>query len=326
VTDHVDERPEDVAAPRQGRRPARNPSPTGTSSAHSITTASPFADAIEPFAHHMAECDLAESTIGAYGHDLGLLAEYLGEGATLGACSTERLRGFVRWLRHERDAPCSLCSLDRRISAVKMLFSWLAATGALPEDPAEPLLYHGATSPLPEILSEEDIARVLQVTESMRDAAESPDARPHLLISLLLETGIKKSEALGIELGHLGRGERGRPTVYIHYDKPRQRFKSRRLALPLDWSRTYALYRRRYAPRTNLFECTGRNLEYVLHGISDLAGLETRLTFDMLRWTSATRALREGMDPERLRRKLGLSRIAWREAYEIIQELAEGAL
>jgi hypothetical protein len=57
---------------------------------------------------------------------------------------------------------------------------------------------------------------------------------------------------------------------------------------------------------------TPRNLEYVLHNVTILAGLRHKLTFEMLRWTSAVRSLQGGMDDDRLRRRLGLSHMAWR--------------
>lgn len=305
-------------------------SPEETSCAEPATLAlaadDPLTEALQPFRKHMERREFAVNTIKSFGHDLGLLVDFMGERATLRACSPTKLDAFIEYLRVERDVPCSLKSLDRRITTLKVFFGWLASAGVLASDPAAGLIHHGATSPLPRILSEVECEAVLAVTRDMRDAAEAPDARPHLLISLLLATGIKKAECMRIALDHLRLDHEAGPAVYIHYEKPRQQFKSRLLALAEDWPQTWALYVQRYQPTERVFECTARNLEYMLHNLSTVVGLNHHLTFDELRWTSAVNHYRQGMGPDRLRRRLGLSKIAWREALPIIIKLAEGPL
>jgi site-specific recombinase XerD len=281
---------------------------------------------MEPFTEYMQQKGFAENTIASFLGDMGLLIKFLGPETALDKCSTQQLERFLDFIRTGRGVPCSPKSLDRRITTLKVFFGWLAEKSVLPNDPAAPLVHYGARSPLPTILVEEQIREVLRVTKAMRDAEEAPDARPHLLITLLLATAIKKAECMRIELHHIDLSDAAQPSVYIHYDKPRQRFKTRRLALPADWPQTLEVYLRRYQPKERLFECTPRNLEYVLHNISTLAYLANPMTFEMLRWTSATQSLREGMDEERLRKRLGLSRIAWQETLPILQKLAEGPL
>jgi integrase/recombinase XerD len=46
----------------------------------------------------------------------------------------------------------------------------------------------------------------------------------------------------------------------------------------------------------------------------------------MLRWTSAVRDYRDKMDPDHLRKKLGLSKITWRETSEKLAKIAEPGL
>jgi integrase/recombinase XerD len=116
------------------------------------------------------------------------------------------------------------------------------------------------------------------------------------------------------------------PSVYIHYEKARQNWKSRRLALSPGFPKTLETYLRRYQPKALLFECTPRNLEYVLRAASLLAGLPVTLSFETLRWTSALRCYKAGMEPDRLRRRLGLSLIAWRETAPVLERLAQKPL
>ena len=291
-----------------------------------LTAQSPLSAALAPFEEHERRRELSANTIRCFRSDLRLLVDYLGEETPLGELTADRLVDFLLYLQEERDAPCSPKSLHRRVTALKAFFGWLADEGVLPHDPAAALAREAVDSPLPHALSEAELERLLAVTRSMRDAADAPDARPHLLVQLLLDTAIKKSECLGILLNQIDLSDPSQPSVYIHYERPRQRFKSRRLALSAEFVATLPIYLRRYEPRAHLFECTGRNLEYVLHTLSLLAALAQPLTFETLRWTSALRSFKAGADPEHLRRRLGVAQITWRSTLAVLQTLAAGPL
>ena len=292
----------------------------------SLDATDPLYKALEPFAAYMADKEFAENTIKAFLNDIKLFVEFMGAETPIIECSTNKLKRFVRYLQIERGVPCSPKSLDRRVTTLKVFFGWLAHYDVIPADPSAPLI-HQATGPrLPTALNDAQIRALLSVTKSMRDAPVAPDARPHLLVTLLISTGIKKAECMRLTLEHIDLSNPERPTIYIHYDKPRQRFKARRIALPAEWAETLQRYLKRYQPRDYLFECTPRNLEYVLHSVSTLTRLPRKLTFEMLRWTSAVTSFKAGMDEEHLRKRLGLSRISWRETLPIIQHLAEEPL
>jgi site-specific recombinase XerD len=286
----------------------------------------PLRAAWGPFTTYMRQREFSEHTISAFLNDLDLLADYLGPETLLIKCTTPRLEEFVHHLQYGRGVPCSGKSLDRRITTLKVFFGWLAQKNILHSDPAAPLIHHQARSPLPQILNDKQLAALLDTTRSMRDADKAPDARPHLLVSLILDTAIKKAECMNIALAQIDVSDPAQPTVYINYDKPRQRFKIRRLALGAEWTKTLERYLRRYQPRTKLFECTPRNLEYMLHTVSLVAVLPFPLTFEMLRWTSAVRSLKAGMAEEHLRKRLGLSRISWEQTLPILKKLAEWPL
>ena len=291
-----------------------------------VTSATPLAAAIGPFRQYMLEREFATNTINSFLNDLSLYMRYVGPDSLLKDHSTHTLEGFIQYLTADRGAPCSPKSLGRRITTLKVFYGWLASHDILQSDPAAPLIHRSANATMPQVLTDEQVEKLLALTQSLRDAPEAPDARPHLLITLLLGTAIKKAECMRILLRQINVGDPGAASVYIHYDKPRQRHKSRQLQLPSDFAETLKLYLRRYQPRERLFECTPRNLEYVLHSISELANLPMSLTFEMLRYTSATRSLRRGIDPEHLRLRMGLSSISWRDTYPLLQKLAQGPL
>ncbi|NLE44633.1 MAG: tyrosine-type recombinase/integrase, partial [Chloroflexi bacterium] len=189
-------------------------------------------------------------------------------------------------------------------------------------DPAEAVIHRSVTAPLPEILSDEAVEQVLAVTEAMRHG-EHPDARPHLLFTLLLHTGIKKSEAVSIVLNHIDVIDPMHPVLWIRYANPRRRHKERKLALPEWWPTVLAEYQAQYRIHDALFPWTARNLEYVLRDIAEAADLGRGLSFEMIRWTCAVRDHRAGMSDTALRQKLGISKITWREVRLKVVQMAD---
>ncbi|MGC8838239.1 MAG: tyrosine-type recombinase/integrase, partial [Anaerolineae bacterium] len=213
----------------------------------------------------------------------------------------------------------------RRVTTLKVFFRWLHETGVLSRDPAAALIQRSVRAPLPRPLTDEEVDRLLAAAREQM-AGEDPDPRPYVLAALLLHTGIKKGECVGIRLADLDLSAREGPSVLIRYDSPRQQHKERRLALPASLVPAIREYLARYQPREFLFPWTARNLEYVLRDLGRQAGIQGSVSFDRLRWTAALRDWKAGMDPDHLRRKLGLSRIAWQEVEEKLQRLSQPAL
>jgi integrase/recombinase XerD len=286
-----------------------------------LTRSASLRAAIASFEEYMRQQGFTENTSKAFLSDLGILLQFAGAGTAVGDISTNRLNQFVHWLRNERGVPCSTKSLARRVTTLKVFFGWLLDAGVLAQDPADPVIHKPAISPLPDILSEAQIERVLGVTQALR-GGERPDARPHLLVTLLLHTGIKKSECMNIVLNHVDFTDPAQPVLWIRYANPRRRHKERKLSLPSWWPAILAEYRAQYEPESRLFPCTARNLEYVLAGVAEQAELSNGLSFEMLRWTSAVSDYRAGMTPGKLRQKLGISKITWREVGNKIEKLA----
>lgn len=291
-----------------------------------LTHESSLAAVIGGFHDHMTRQGYTENTIRAFLSDLRILTRYLGPGRAIGTISTKDLDDFLTYLRYYRGKPCSPKSYARRVTTLKALFGWLAKEKIIPRDPAAPLVQEQVTSPLPHILYADQVERLLDTARRLMEDPEDPDPRPYLLVSLLLKTGIKKGEAVRIRLSHIDLSDPQGPALYIRYASPRYHHKERKLRLPDDFAQTLARYRERYQPQERLFECTARNLEYVLQDVAERAGLPQGVSFEMLRWTAAVQDYRAGMDPDRLRQKLGLSEITWRDALRKIRMLAGPAL
>ncbi len=274
----------------------------------------------------MQRVRFSQNTIKSFLGDLSFLERYLGSDAEIGAIATGDLRRFMEYLRHGRGVPCTSKSYGRRLTTLKVFFGWLAETNVLGHDPAAPLVHEPAASPLPQVLFDEQVERALEAARRLAADPKNPDPRPLLLLSLILQTGMKKSECLALQHADFDLSDPQAPAVWIRYKDPRRRHKERKLALDPSLPALLRTYVEVYRPRPTLFPCTGRNLEYVLRRIAQLAGLEGGLSFEMLRWTCALRDFKSGMDPDRLRRKLGLSEISWEETLARLQALAANPL
>jgi integrase/recombinase XerD len=292
-----------------------------------LTARSPLHRALEAFHAYMVEQELSPNTVKAFDSDLRLLARYLGPRTVVGHIGSTELEGFLKYLRFERGVPCKMKSWARRLTTLKVLFAWLAEEKVIPKDPAASLVHHRVTTPLPQVLSAAEVTQLLSATSRWRHDAEKPDARSHLLVTLLLSTGIKKSECMNLAPSDIDASESAAPTLLVRYESIRQRFKERKLRLPPEFPAILSEYLQQYRPTAKLFPCTARNLEYVLDEASKRAGLPPRrVSFETLRYTCAVRDLREGMDEDVLRRKLGLSHITWADTLEKLKKLTAPAL
>jgi site-specific recombinase XerD len=290
-----------------------------------LKSGSSLKSAMGGFDAHMVRENFTENTRKAFRSDLGLLARYLGGQTAVGDVSTRRLQDFLTWLLNDRGVPCSPKSYARRVTTIKRFFAWLTEAGVIAGDPAAPIPHRPANTPLPDILYEDEVEALLATTQRMARHPDQPDARPNLLVRLLLETGIKKGECVRIALRHIDRSDPGGPALYIRYPDARMQKKERKLVLSSKLLWALDGYLAQYKPQSSLFNCTARNLEYVLNDAAAQAGIDD-ISFETMRWTCAVRDYRAGMDAEDLRHKLGLSPITWVDTLRKLEVLAEPGL
>lgn len=307
-------------AKRKPREPEARAAAPLTPSAP-LTATSSLAAAIGAYREHMLRQGLSHYTVVAFGGDLNIFRKWLGSNVALNEISTETLHRFLNWLRYERGVPCKPKSFQRRLTTLKVFFAWLKQTQVIAKDPAAPIAHIPVTTPLPEILYADQVAKLLDAARAARDAEKS-DVRPYLLVTLLLTTGIKKSETMALRLSDIDLSDPKQPVLYIRYSDVKKRFKERKLKLPPDFADSLARYCEQYHPKEHLFECTARNLEYVLADLAKMTGLGDTVSFESLRWTCAVRDYQSGLSEDHIRQKLGLTTITWEEAGERLRKLA----
>jgi len=265
-------------------------------------------------------------TVKAFIGDIGLLASYLPPDRSIGSITTSDLNNFLKWLTDERGVPCSPKTLARRITSIKAFFRWLHGAGVVLVDPAEKVVQKSVRSPLPKVLTRKEIEAVYEVADAYR-RTEKPDTRYYALLDLLLATGIKKSECLSLSPNHvhLDDDTDAGPMLFVRYNNPKHRYKERKIPLPDSWVAAYQDYGKEHDLSDQLFPWSQRRLEYLLEDLSNEAGLEKHLSFSMCRWTCALIDWQSGMEPEKIRQKLGISKVQWREVSQKLRRLAEKA-
>lgn len=291
-----------------------------TISAHIIATTT-IMPAVTAYEIYLNDQGRSPYTVKAFLSDLRLMASYFPPDRAVGAITTADLNNYFEWMQKERGVPCSPKTLARRITTTKSFFRWLHKNGILLLDPAEKVLQRSVMSPIPTILNDDEIQAILLAADRYRRKTKA-DARSYVLLDLLLTTGIKKSECLGIHLNHIDLEAPEGPTLFIRYTSPVNRYKERKLPLAEEWLPAYQEYTLQYAPVDRLFPWSPRRLEYLLEDIGEDAGLEKHLSFDMCRWTYALSEFRSGVDPDKIRQNLGVSKIQWRELNLKLKKLA----
>lgn len=296
-------------------------SPEISSSTAHVTAATPLIPAVRAWEYYLHDQGRSIYTVKAFIGDINLLISYLPPDRTLANISTKDLNNFLHWLQLGRGVPCSPKSLARRITSIKSFFRWLRRSGVLDFDPAEKVLQQSVISPLPEILTSLEEKKVLEVAANYRKAKKN-DARPYTLLALLLASGIKKGECLSIHLNHIDMEAPSGPILFIRYAKPINRNKERKISLSAEWADSYNEYLVQYKPKDTVFPWSPRRLEYLLEDLGKEAGLQKHLSFDMCRWTCAVADWQAGLETEKIRQKLGISKIQWREISLKLRQLS----
>ena len=294
--------------------------PTETISAH-ITENTLLQPAVQAWKFFLRDQGRSHHTLKAFSADLLLLEEFLPTDKQIGQISTKDLEDFLSWMEKDRGVPCSPKTLSRRITSLKSFFRWLTQNAVLAVDPAEKLVQKTVVSPLPTVLTAEEVETALMAADSLRSSA-NPDPRPYTLMLLLLETALKKSEVLNLKSNHLELDNPAEAFIYVRYPNQRYRFKERKVEVSPKWVEAYQQYAEKYQIKEQVFPWSQRRLEYLLEDITNAAQMEKHISFDMLRWTSALSDLVTGVEHDKIRQKLGISKIQWREVKSKLRSLA----
>jgi integrase/recombinase XerD len=283
------------------------------------TAAPGFSKHLEAFLEMlMAERGAAQLTVAAYRNDLYDLSRYLDSRATaLEAAQEAELHAY---LAAAATAQLSPRSLARRISAMRQFYKFLVVDSVREDDPTVGLDTPRLGRPLPKLLSEAEIERLLEVARAWPG---DEGVRILCLLELLYATGMRISELLTLPLAAalrdprflMVRGKGGRERI-VPLSEPG------RLAL-----RAYLDCRERFLPasrpsrwlypsRAGDGHLTRQRCGQLLKELAPKAGLDpARLSPHVLRHAFASHLLDHGADLRSVQQMLGHADIATTQIY-----------
>lgn len=147
----------------------------------------------------------ARNTLEAYARDLGALASFLAlRGCPLASAAKADLTAYLHQLAAEGLAPASRA---RRLSAVRQLYKFLVAEGAVADDPSVGLAAPKKGRALPKILSVAEVDRLIGAARERVETAVGVERframRFYCLIEILYATGMRVSELVSLPLAVL---------------------------------------------------------------------------------------------------------------------------
>ncbi|HEY5005204.1 MAG TPA: tyrosine-type recombinase/integrase [Ktedonobacteraceae bacterium] len=281
-----------------------------------LTDQSSLAACALPYRQELLLRGKSNYTVTCFLSDLKMFGDYHGHNTPVGRLTKEHLTDWLMKLKfgNQGQTPAPK-TMARRVTFLKNFFSWLAREGVIREDPAASLTLERPLPPLPELLFPDEVQRLLDV------ATEDPRCR--CLIYLTLYGGLKKEEVMGLKVQHIDLSDAQTPLITVHFAPATgKQHRERRLALPAEFADIFQAYRMRYKLVDTIFDCTDRNLNYILARAVKAAGIKKRVTLQLLRDTFAVQQLQAGVSFDTLREKLGLSDEAWLESKEKYRRLA----
>ncbi len=152
-----------------------------------------------------AELDAATNTQLAYARDLAIFADWLTpKGLHFATLTQDDVEGFL--IASEAEG-LSAATRARRLSAIKQLFRFAFEEGWRGDNPAIQIKGPGKSKALPKILSEEEVAALLQAARAPGKGA----ARDTCLMELLYATGMRVTELVTLPLSAV----RGDPRMLL---------------------------------------------------------------------------------------------------------------
>lgn len=146
------------------------------------------------------EKGLADNTLKAYKSDLEIFDCFLKKHEIVDP-DEDSLLDFIFELKNSRHA---VLSIARSLVAVKNFYKYLVRTGHIQKSPFEDMDTFKTNKTIPEVLTSEDISRLL----SAPDMSKKEGIRDKAILELLYSAGLRVSELAGLELTDINLDER----------------------------------------------------------------------------------------------------------------------
>ena len=266
------------------------------------------------------ERGLSRNTLEAYRGDLLQLGRFLAERRRSAIEATPAdISDFLTRLATGDDEhrPASPATIHRKSACLRSFYRHLRREGLLDSDPTASLSAPRRSRKLPQVLTRGEVERLL----SQPRGGDPPALRDRALLELMYASGLRASEAIGLEVGDIDVEER----------LLRARGKgSKERIVPIGQAalRARGIYLERGRPglvknrnETHLFvnfrggQLTRQGLYKIVRRHATTAGLADRMSPHTLRHTFATHLLAGGCDLRSVQEMLGHADVATTQLY-----------
>lgn len=262
-----------------------------------------------------SECGLTENTVQAYALDLRHFAEWLA-GRPIPKLSIRDLADYPGWLKEKDFAPATIA---RHVTSLRMFFRYLQLENVLQKNQAELLGSQKLWQRIPQVLSADEVDRLL----ASPGGGDPFWRRDRAMLELLYATGCRASELSNLELPNLHLAE-GYCLCHGKGDKQRIVPLGRRAIAAvqtyLEHERPRLAQRAGRAPGWVLLSRAGKRLrrEAIWELMKKYAlriGVSTDVSPHTLRHSFATHMLAGGADMRHVQELLGHASIATTQIY-----------
>ncbi|HAK63690.1 MAG TPA: site-specific tyrosine recombinase XerD [Alphaproteobacteria bacterium] len=275
---------------------------------------------IEAFLEMMsAERGAAKNTLESYGRDLAGFADFLSRRKRhLENADTPIIRRYLEGLS---SAGVSAATAARHLSALRQFYRFLLADGLREEDPTSNIAGPRHRRPLPHVLSEPEIDRLLEAAHA-RDATPK-GVRLSCMLEILYATGLRVGEMVSLPLSAIGshphllmvRGKGGRERLTPLGEPAKAALEAylteRTYFLPASGVSRYL-----FPSRGAQGHLTRHRFAQLLGELAAEAGLPSRaISPHSLRHAFATHLLAHGADLRAVQQMLGHADISTTEIY-----------
>ena len=259
---------------------------------------------------------LADNSREAYLRDAARLVDFFAEeGLRPDTATTEDLRRFMAQLF---DCGLQPRSMRRVLSGVRAFYRFLRTEGFVETDPSRRLEPPQIGKHLPQVLTIDEIDRMIACI----DSAARESVRDHALMETLYGCGLRVSELINLRLSDLyldegylmvvgkGQKQRGVPMSEVTVDALRLWLADREAGKIRPGEENYVFL----APRTGA-RITRVRVFYIIRHLAELAGIKKVISPHTLRHSFASHLLEGGANLRAIQQMLGHESIATTEIY-----------
>ena len=251
----------------------------------------------------------------SYQRDLKKMWDFLKNRGIMSVTEVKELEleGYISYMEREKFAASSI---SRSVASIRAFFQFLWKEGVITSDPAENLKPPKVEKKAPEILTVEEVDRLLQKP----DHENVKGIRDSAMLELLYATGMRVSEMLHLQVSDVN--------LQLGYVICRDHEKERIIPIGIPCKKALEKYMAVSRPafvenreETALFtNCSGKAMSRqgfwkVLKGYADAAGIKGDITPHTLRHSFAVHMLQNGADIRSVQEMLGHSDISTTQIY-----------